>query len=310
MPICYPRNDIIKDMERQPLLGEGRVTLQVSDPRELKGDARYKRSEVTSLQNSYPLRLLVPERASATACRWVYPLTYGGGLVGGDVISIDYEVGESCAMLVTSQESSKIYHCRDGKASKQKLTYEVENDAFLAVLGDPVVCFADARFKQTQRVEMKSSSNLVLLDWMTAGRMALDELWLFDSYQSLIEVSVDGELVFRDNQLLSDTPCQTVKQAMRDFQVMGTCVVLGEGLQHVVTHLKKLYSQPHTIGQQLATDMVCSYSPLEVETKTAALRGCYVRFVASSTALAAGVVKEIASAVGDVLGGDPYARKY
>ena len=41
--------------ERQPLLGEGLVTLEVQNPRELKREAKYKRSEVVSLQHSYPV---------------------------------------------------------------------------------------------------------------------------------------------------------------------------------------------------------------------------------------------------------------
>ena len=40
---------------RQPLLGEGLVTLEVQNPRELKREAKYKRSEVVSLQHSYPV---------------------------------------------------------------------------------------------------------------------------------------------------------------------------------------------------------------------------------------------------------------
>ncbi|KAL8621635.1 hypothetical protein ACOMHN_036868 [Nucella lapillus] len=297
-------------MERQPLLGEGAVTLEVSNPREQKRESRYKRSEVTSLHHSYPLRLLVPEHASATACRWIYPLTFGGGLVGGDVISIDYDVGTNCSALVTSQESTKVYHCREGQVSEQTMTYHVGDRAFLAVLGDPVVCFADAHFKQTQRVEMSDTGSVVLLDWMTAGRVALAELWQFKSYQSVIEVYLGEDLVLRDNQHLVDTPCQTVRQAMKDYQVMGTCVILGTDMQPLVTHLKQLYGRPQTIGQQLSTEVVCSFSPLEVESGKTALDGCYLRFLATSTTLAYGVVKEITSVVTDLLGGDPYARKY
>ena len=44
----------------------------------------------------------------------------------------------------------QVYHCKGGELSQQKSTYHVSDGAFLAVLGDPVVCFADASFKQTQ----------------------------------------------------------------------------------------------------------------------------------------------------------------
>ena len=40
---------------RQPFLGKGQVILEVSNPRELKREAKYKRSEVVSLYHSYPV---------------------------------------------------------------------------------------------------------------------------------------------------------------------------------------------------------------------------------------------------------------
>ena len=44
----------------------------------------------------------------------------------------------------------QVYHCKGGELSQQTSAYHVSDGAFLAVLGDPVVCFADASFKQTQ----------------------------------------------------------------------------------------------------------------------------------------------------------------
>ena len=35
-------------------------------------------------------------------------MVFGGGLVGGDVINIEYHIGSQSAALVTSQESTKV----------------------------------------------------------------------------------------------------------------------------------------------------------------------------------------------------------
>ncbi|KAK7496753.1 hypothetical protein BaRGS_00011962 [Batillaria attramentaria] len=205
-------------------------------------------------------------------------MTFGGGLVGGDIIDLEIHLGNHCAALLTSQESTKVYRCQNGAESQQNVTYTLSGSSFLAILPDPVVCFADARFRQTQRVYMPHSGSLVLLDWLTAGRMALDEL---------CEVHKTRELVFRDNQQLADSPHQTVQNAMRNFQVLG---------------------------QRLATDVICSYSPLETVVKGKTLTGCYLRFVAVSTVLffvqGFSVVREITNTLTDVLGGNPYRNKY
>jgi hypothetical protein len=49
-------------------------------------------------------------------------MTFGGGLVGGDSICINFNIGNNCAGLVTSQESTK-----------------VENNNNVVITGAPVI---------------------------------------------------------------------------------------------------------------------------------------------------------------------------
>lgn len=51
---------------------------------------------------------MVPCHASKNNCVWVYPITFGGGLVGGDGIEMGFHVKKNCAVLVTGQESTKV----------------------------------------------------------------------------------------------------------------------------------------------------------------------------------------------------------
>lgn len=44
----------------------------------------------------------------------------------------------------------QVYHCRDAQETQQNMEYFLHGTTFLAILGDPVVCFADAQFYQTQ----------------------------------------------------------------------------------------------------------------------------------------------------------------
>ncbi|XP_025083717.1 urease accessory protein D-like isoform X2 [Pomacea canaliculata] len=258
----------------------------------------------------YQLKILAPEHAGLSVCRWIYPVNFGGGLVGGDHIDITVSLGDNCAALVTTQESTKVYHCRDAQETQQNMEYFLHGTTFLAILGDPVVCFADAQFCQTQKVYMSEDSNIVLLDWLTAGRVALEEIWNFKSYQSLVEVYIDKHLVFKDNQRLSDGPYFTLREAMGSFQVLGMCVVLGDRMHNLVDHVKQLYGTPHSIGKPLSKDLICSYSPLTLECNNKVINGCYIRFVATSTTLAYSVVQQVTSCLVEILGGDPFRKKY
>ncbi|KAK3104566.1 hypothetical protein FSP39_005088 [Pinctada imbricata] len=171
-----------------------------------------------TIENSI-LKFLLPTHTGSSNCRWIFPITYGGGLVGGDTVEVKMEVRDGCCCLLTSQESTKIYHCEDEQVSCQTLRGKVGEGALLCVLPDYVVCYKEARYKQTQVFELTRTSNLVYLDWLTSGRMARQESWEFTSYHNNIDIMVDGELILRDNMELRDRPLLPMKEAMKNFQV-------------------------------------------------------------------------------------------
>ena len=41
-------------------------------------------------------------------CQWVYFMSYGGGLVEGDQLQLELDVGEQCCTLLTTQASTKV----------------------------------------------------------------------------------------------------------------------------------------------------------------------------------------------------------
>src|SRR5262245_52023637 len=82
---------------------------------------------------------------------WVYTANFGGGLVGGDDIQLRAEVTDGARALLTTQASTKVY--RSKYRSRQRLTASVGANALLAVLPDPIVCFAAADFAQEQRYD-------------------------------------------------------------------------------------------------------------------------------------------------------------
>lgn len=188
----------------------------------------------TSIYASFPLKLLHPRgssqdasvrvaklreltAASANAAKAVaalYVVGYGGGLVSGDSVSLDVDVGHHCTLLMLTQGSTKVFKMRSsrsidaslpGLSTRQTFRLLVRPNATLILLPDPVTCFAKSRYVQVQRVDVRCSrtSSLVLLDWYTPGRVhlaaaAAGEAWAFDSYRSRNEVRVGTFLLARD----------------------------------------------------------------------------------------------------------------
>ncbi|XP_006813332.1 uncharacterized protein LOC100369951, partial [Saccoglossus kowalevskii] len=109
-----------------------------------------RKSYVCKLYFTYPLKLMVPKYAGSSNTQWLYPITYGGGLVAGDHIDLDVTVGDGCSVLITTQGSTKVYKSVNNLISMQGIDAKVNNGGLLAILPDPVVCYQNARYAQTQ----------------------------------------------------------------------------------------------------------------------------------------------------------------
>ncbi|XP_041478369.1 uncharacterized protein LOC121426219 isoform X3 [Lytechinus variegatus] len=97
-----------------------------------------------------------------------------------------------------THNSSTVYHSEDEQESVQILEGIAESGSTLAVLQDPVTCFANARYKQTQSFDVSEDSNLILMDWLTAGRIARGECWNFTRCQARPEYH-SGRQSYREN---------------------------------------------------------------------------------------------------------------
>src|SRR5581483_7938617 len=100
-------------------------------------------------------------------------------------IDVELEIQAGAMAVLTTQASTKVY--RSLEPATQTLRATVGSGALLASLPDPVVCFADAHFTQTQRIDLDEGGNLVLVDWMTSGRHRCGERWAFAHYENRID---------------------------------------------------------------------------------------------------------------------------
>ncbi|KAJ1926255.1 hypothetical protein IWQ60_003948 [Tieghemiomyces parasiticus] len=168
----------------------------------------------------------LPPNVVGPAPMAVYMLTYGGGVVYGDMIDLDITVDTGAALTLLTQGSTKVFrhrpghtrpptataivnqtatpavdgcsHCEENELgaplkavddqldySASRLTAHVAAGAYLVLLPSPVTCFKDSRFVQHQTFHLEDpTASLVLLDWVTSGRMSRGESWQFELYSS------------------------------------------------------------------------------------------------------------------------------
>ena len=253
------------------------------------------RSVVSRAYATSPLRLLTPENHGRAA--WVYTSSYGGGLVDGDRVELDVEVGTGAAAYLSTQASTKVYRGERGAATDLHAT--VAADGLLIVMPDPVVCFAASRYSQTQRFDVASGANVIVVDWLSSGRTASGERWQFDEYVSRLRVHVDGTLVVHDALALRAADGDLATRLGR-FDVVAMVLVLGSDLK----------GQASGIVEQVAQLPVTRRHDLIVGAAPVGDRGCLLRVAGRSVEQVGRVIRDHLAIVPSMLGDDPWARKW
>lgn len=103
----------------------------------------------------------------------------------------------------------------------QNLSVCIQKDALLLFLPNPVTCFNDASYDQLQRFKLEEGASLVVLDWITSGRMSVGEVWDFNKYHSINEFWVGGSRLARDVLLLENGTSTLSRASKRLSKRMG-----------------------------------------------------------------------------------------
>ncbi|KAK6916992.1 Urease accessory protein UreD, partial [Dillenia turbinata] len=176
---------------------------------------------------------------SKTDAVWIYTITYGGGLVSGDSVSVELDIGHDCTAVITTQASTKVYKSVEGKCSVQVLEARIGSNALLVIIPDPVTCFSTARYSQKQVFRVASTSSLLLVDWITSGRHQSGEKWDFQLYKSSNQIYLQGEgdqPLFIDSVVLEEGTTAAISERMQGYQVIAMVVLLGLVLIMIKMH--------------------------------------------------------------------------
>lgn len=332
--------------EIQSQLGRKHVFMPHVVPQSARGRATVRSAGLvpvfTQLECQFPLRLIAPHLAARNASAAarenaaragglsskgvgvLYVISFGGGLVSGDSVTLDIDIGEGTRLVMLTQGSTKVYRERRGRdpaaaglpraagpASSQYMRYLVRPNATLILLADPVTCFARSRYTQVQRVDLRCphTSSLVLLDWVTSGRLAVEvesdrvpEFWLFYLYHSRNEVRVGDTVVARDVQWLEQDLPDDLKNYYSDlgrrcapYACYATLILYGPECEAICGTLAAEFAQiqqgqPLRGGSQELPELLWSFSGLRTEpaaggaaASTAPLPGAVVRIAARET---------------------------
>ncbi|KAI9709554.1 MAG: hypothetical protein M1820_003314 [Bogoriella megaspora] len=242
--------------------GEGAINLSVLPP---------STPVLQTLSFQYPLKLIAPSPIdlanndsplegtansvlTSSIVHSVFVLTYGGGLLPGDHISLRVNLASGTRLILLTQGSTKIFKTNPSAAnhvnasqvsamSSQRMIIHVEDDAALCYLPDPVQPFANSAFEQKQIYKMLGAGkgSICVCDWVCEGRRARGENWSFERYTSCNEIwtyrrhdpvrklqDLD-RLMLRDNVILDgrDSNDTATSTKTNNTGVFGTLMLRG-----------------------------------------------------------------------------------
>ncbi|KZO94148.1 UreD-domain-containing protein [Calocera viscosa TUFC12733] len=226
----------------------------------------------SELSYGYPLKLLSPRTVVDGPIATVYVLSYGGGLVSGDRIDLEVDVGERCSLLMLTQGFTKVFRARgktisdpssDGAITRQRLSTTIRSQSLLLLLPDPVTCFARSSYSQIQTFDLAPSGSAIILDWFTSGRMSRGEVWELDRYRSVNEIRIDGKRVARDVMLIENRTTGQLKRRLAPYGCYATVFLFGPLVQPVLQSLRAQYDTIQQMQLSAPEPFIWSLSPLE-----------------------------------------------
>jgi urease accessory protein len=248
-----------------------------------------------------PLRLLTPANHGDAA--WVFLASLGGGLLDGDRIDLDVEVGDGASALLGTQASTKVYRSpKGGAGSSQRLRARVGAGALLALVPDPVVCFADARYEQTLEIALAPSASLWLVDGYSCGRSARGERWAFSHYASRTTVFRAGARTIVDATRL-DPGQGPLAARMGRFDVVLSMLVVGPRFAAAREAILAASSPASGARPRTGDSVLVAASPLGEG-------GCILRVASERFESASRALRSSFALLADALGDDPFARKW
>lgn len=130
------------------------------------------------------------------ACEGVL-INTGGGIVGGDEMTVEADVLGGAEAVLTTQSAEKVYRS-DGAVAQLTVRLALRSGARLDWMPQEQILFDGARLRRTIDVAMPGDASLLLVEQTVLGRRAMCERLLSGSFSDRWRVRRDGRLIFAE----------------------------------------------------------------------------------------------------------------
>lgn len=187
----------------------------------------------TVVQDAYfrtPLQIMRPYYLDDTGTAYIYLLSPGGGVVGGDRYAITVTLATGSRACLTTASATKLYASPDSMA-RQHFEVILQSETVFEYLPEQIIPFARSAFHQDMSVRLGNGAVAVLAEIVAPGRLARGEAFAYRDYSSGLSVTdAQGRMLLRERTRLQPLRWHAGNGLglLEGFNYLGTLYVLSE----------------------------------------------------------------------------------
>ncbi|MFI5367000.1 MAG: urease accessory protein UreD [Candidatus Binatia bacterium] len=120
-----------------------------------------------------------------------------GGVVGGDVLDMQVDLGRGSTVMLRQQAATKVYRSETGPA-RSCCRFRLADAAVLDYFPEEIIPFAGSDYAQTTEITLAPGATALFGEIVTAGRLARGERFAFTRLDLDLQCTGNGTLLLRD----------------------------------------------------------------------------------------------------------------
>jgi urease accessory protein len=146
-----------------------------------------------------------------------------GGVLGGDQLQMEFDIGPQASVQLTSTSATRIYRSRPGVPTAQQQTRaHVQSGGLLEYLPDPLIPFAGARYRQHTEILLEDDAGLCWWEMLTPGRVASGERFAYEQVQMGLEIKTASRpILYEHFSLEPQRRSPTAATALGEYHYLG-----------------------------------------------------------------------------------------
>ena len=158
-----------------------------------------QRSFLASSSQEPPLRV-IRAFANEDSSALVHLHNVSGGLLGGDHLRLQVEVGANAAAQITTTGATRLYRPRATAAPATQINeILIRENALLEYVPDPIIPYAGSRFVQRTAIHLEDGAGLFWWEILAPGREARGEIFEYERIDLRADIFSRGRRIAAEN---------------------------------------------------------------------------------------------------------------